>query len=301
MSNAMTEFKITSDLSALREQVISANFAEVRAWLEENLAPYRDMAVTADDLAAAKTYRASIRKVKDRIEQSRKEAKSAALSAYSEFESKCKELTGLCDEAANALDSRVKTIENAEKEAKLAEIRKAYDGIALGELKAFCAWETVYNQKWENKGFSIDAAVEEIRARVSRTADDLAAIRVAGGPDTVPLLQWYMQTHDLSAVLCRASELKTMREREAERKRREAEDAIKQKSTPTGINVHESMDSTLGADEKSVQQAEYSNAAIGLKDSEMVTVDFRVTCTKRQLSALGAYMKQSGIRYGRCD
>lgn len=308
MSGAMTEFKITSDLSALRQQVISANFAEVKAWLEENLAPYRDMAVSADDLSTAKTYRASIRKVKDRIEQIRKEAKSAALEAYSAFEVKCRELTGLCDEAANAIDGQVNAIENEEADAKIAEIRAAYDKTAVGELLAFCPWDFVYSKKWRNKGVSKETAIADVEAAVGATANDLTAIRATGGPDTAYLLDVYLQTHDLGTVIRKAADLKAVREREADRKRREAEDAefqkvradaIKQKSTPTGINVHEIMDSTLGADENPVQQAEYSNAAIGLKDSEMVTVIFKVVCTKAQLAALGEYMRKNGIQFGR--
>ena len=279
MSSAMTEFKITSDLSALRQQVISANFAEVRAWLEENLAPYRDMAVTADDLSAAKTYRASIRKVKDRIEQSRKEAKSAALSAYSEFESKCKELTGLCDEAANAIDGQVKDIENEEADAKIAEIRAAYEKIAFGEILAFCPWEFVYSEKWRNKGVSKETAIADVEAAVGATANDLTAIRATGGPDTAYLLDMYLQTHDLGAVIRKSADLKAMREREAARKR-EAEEKERN-------------------DAASAQQLESSNAPIGLEDSEPVTVIFKVVCTKAQLAALGEYMRKNGIQFGR--
>lgn len=34
-------------------------------------------------------------------------------------------------------------------------------------------------------------------------------------------------------------------------------------------------------------------------EPSLVTMDFRVVCTRPQLIALGAYMKQHGIRYGR--
>lgn len=266
MSNAMTEFRITSDLAALRSQIISANFDEVREWLNENLAPYRDMAVTPDEIPTAKTYRANIRKVKDRIEQSRKEAKAAALEAYSAFETKCKELTGLCDEAANNIDAQVKAFEDAEKREKIAAIRADYDSHITDEIQPFCPWEYVFNPKWENKGYSIDAAKEEICERIVLTESDLAAIRDMGGEDTPYLLDAYRQTHNLSAVIRKAADLKAMREQEASRKSEEDENLA-----------------ILGAEE----------------DEPRVTVVFKVECTKAQLAALGEYMKRNGIQYGR--
>ena len=79
MSSAM-EFRITSDLNAVRNQIIDANFAECQAWLEENLAPYRGMVVTEEAIGAAKKYRANIRSLAGRIDEYRKMAKAAALA-----------------------------------------------------------------------------------------------------------------------------------------------------------------------------------------------------------------------------
>lgn len=266
MSGAMTEFRITSDLSALRKQVIDANFTEVRAWLEENLAPYRDMAVTPDAIPTAKTYRANIRKVKDRIDQSRKEAKAAALAAYSDFETKCKELTGICDEAANAIDVQVKAFEDAEKQEKIEKLHADYVAMTDDELETYCPWEFVYNPKWENKGTSMESALDELKNRLMTTRNDIAAIRGIGGSDTAYLLDVYKQTHDLSDVLRKQGELKAFREQEAARKSQE-----------------EANLAILGADE----------------EEERVTVIFKVDCTKTQLAALGDYMKRNGIKYGR--
>lgn len=288
MSNAMTEFRITSDLSALRQQVIEANFEEVRGWLEENLAPYRDMAVNADDLSTAKTYRASIRKVKERIEQSRKEAKAAALEAYSAFEAKCKELTGLCDDAANAIDAQVKSIEQAERDAKIAEIRTAYNELAEGELADFYPWERFYNPKWENKGCTVEAAAQEISRGLADTVNDLNTIRQMGGDDTAYLLDVYKQTHDLSAVVRKASELQTMREREAARKL-QAEENAKQEA-------HRFEQTVKAAQTPVIASAAANDEG---RAEPLVTVSFRVQCTKTQLTALGQYMKANGIRYGR--
>ena len=282
MSGAMTEFKITSDLSALRQQVIDANFDEVRAWLIENLAPYRDMAVSADDLSTAKSYRANIRKVRDRIDQSRKEAKAAALEAYTLFEAKCKELTGLCDETANDIDAKVKAFEDAERKEKIENLHAEYVALTNDELELYCPWENIFDPKWGNKSFPYDHAFAEINAALSQTKVDIEAIREMGGSDTPYLLDVYKQTHSMTAVVRKASELQTMREREEARKR-EAEEAA--------ARAKERFAQTISAAQAPVIEAE---------DEPIVTVSFRVTCTKAQLTALGQYMKQNGIKYGRC-
>lgn len=298
MSGAMTEFRITSDLSALRGQVIDANFAEVREWLDENLAPYRSMAVSSDDLSTAKSYRASIRKVKDRIEQSRKEAKAAALAAYSEFESKCKELTGLCDEAANAIDSQVKAIEDAEKKEKIDALHAEYVAMTDDETESFLPWGAVNNPKWENKGYAFDTAVSEIRAAIENTRDELATIRSMGGDDTPYLLDVYRQTRDLSAVVRKASELKTMRQREEQRAR---DEAFRRQEELRRRQEAERM-----AAEKTGLTAESSNAPVIQSESPNIAVErycvsFRVNGTKTQLAALAKFMKDNEIRYARIE
>lgn len=277
MSEAMTEFRITSDLSTLRGQVIEANFAEVREWLDTNLAPYREMAVTPDTMSTAKQYRANIRKVRDRIDESRKEAKNAALAAYSAFETKCKELTGLCDEAANAIDAQVKELEEAEKQEKISTLRNGYLELADDEIESYCPWGVINNPKWANKGYSADTALEEIRNAIQNTRDDLATIRGMGGDDTPYLLDIYRQTRNISTVVRKASELKTMRQREEQRAREEANRREQtQKESPATAK-----EEPAPAQEK------------------LFTVTFKVTCTKEKLTALGNYMKQNGIQYGR--
>lgn len=277
MSEAMTEFRITSDLSTLRGQVIEANFSEVREWLDTNLAPYREMAVTPDTMSTAKQYRANIRKVRDRIDESRKEAKNAALAAYSAFETKCKELTGLCDEAANAIDAQVKELEEAEKQEKISTLRNGYLELADDEIESYCPWGVINNPKWANKGYSADTALEEIRNAIQNTRDDLATIRGMGGDDTPYLLDIYRQTRNISTVVRKASELKTMRQREEQRAREEANRREQaQKESPATAK-----EEPAPAQEK------------------LFTVTFKVTCTKEKLTALGNYMKQNGIQYGR--
>lgn len=297
MSGAMTEFKIISDLNALRQQVIEANFEEVRGWLDENLAPYRAIAVTADDLPAAKTYRANIRKVRDRIDQSRKEAKAAALEAYTAFEVKCKELTGLCDEAANAIDAQVKAIEDAEKREKIEKLHAEYIAATDDEMELYCPWERVYNEKWGNKGYRYDDAVEEIQAALYLSRHDLISIREIGGNDTPYLLDIYKQTHDLNAVIRKSRELKELREREEAQRRKEAERAAQEAERQKQLNAIAS--SAPVADPAPAIDEKTEEAMPEIVDRRTFTVTFRVYATREQLADLSDFLKKNNIRYER--
>ena len=216
------EFEITTNLETIKNQQITANFEAVSAWLDEELAPYKLMIVTADMIPSAKTYRANLRKVRDRIDQYRKEAKQAALAPYNVFEQRCKELTGKIDDAANNLDSQVKAYEKMEADAKIAEIKGAYDSFQSNEAKEFLPWEMLVNPKWENKGYKSVDAQNEIYNALSQTVRDLAAIRSMGGDNVAYLLDVYRQTHDISAVVRKNAEINARKSIE-EQRRREAE------------------------------------------------------------------------------
>lgn len=277
----MVEFRITSNLDALRGQIIEANFDEVQAWLTTNLEPYRNMVVTEDEVPTAKTYRANIRKVADRIDQSRKEAKAAALQAYSAFEAKCKTLTGLCGEAATALDDQIKAYETREREDKISGLRAYYEDFP-DDVRHYVSWERVFNPAWGNKGYSIVTARSDIDAAMSGAEKDVSMIRSIGKENTAYLLDYY-KTHDLRSVLEKNAAL--ISEQEAETRR--AEEMQKRRESSMQATVTRSAPPVL------------PEPAAPTVDSETVTVDFRVTCTRAQLAGLRDYLVQSGIKYGK--
>lgn len=278
------EFNVSQEaLAVVRNTVIEANFAECEAALTEMMTPYMTMVVTEDGIAAAKNDRASIRKVAGRIDEMRKTVKKAYTEPLKEFEDKCKALVAICDDGAANLDGQIKAFEDAEKQAKIDEIREAYAGMVDEEIESFLPWGAVNNPKWGNKAYAVETAVGEIRLSVENTRNDIATIREMGGDDTPYLLDVYRQTRNLSTVVRKASELKTMRQREELRAQEEAERAKR---------AVERFDQAINVAQAPVIEAE-------IEDDPLVTVSFKVTCTKAQLTALGDYMKRSGIKYGR--
>lgn len=308
----MIEFRITSDLQELRKQAIEANFDETKAWLTENLEPLRTMAVTPESMSQCKQYRASIRKVSARIDESRKMAKAAALEAYSSFEAKCKELTALCEEAANALDVQIKAMEEEAKQAKKNRLAE-YFAQVVGDMAEWLTFDDCFNPKWLNATYAEGTAQADICAVIDKCRADLSAIRALHSDFETTLLEEYTRTRNISAVLVKNETLSRMKAAEKERRRKEAEAAAKyaaaqQQKAPLKPECIGELDEyevvgIVGTVEP--QQAQQGNDLVDEDGCEMpdaanvpeYKVDFRVFGTARQLDGLKAYMQKNGIRF----
>lgn len=306
------EFRITTDLAPLRQFQIEANFEETKAWLTENLEPLRTMAVTPESAAQAKQYRAAVRKVRDRIDESRKMAKAAALEAYSSFETKCKELTALCEEAANALDVQIKAMEEAAKQEKKGWLA-AYFAQVVGDMAEWLTFDDCFNPKWLNATYPESTAQMDINASIDRCRADLNAIRALHSEFETTLLDEYTRTRNISAVLVKNETLGRMKDAEEDRRRKEAEAAAKyaaaqQQKAPLKPECIGELDEyevvgIVGTVEP--QQAQQGNDLVDEDGCEMPAaanvpeykVDFRVFGTARQLDGLKAYMQKNGIRF----
>lgn len=309
----MIEFRITSDLQELRKQAIEANFEETKAWLTENLEPLRTMAVTPESAAQAKQYRAAVRKIRDRIDESRKMAKAAALEAYSSFETKCKELTALCEEAANALDVQIKAMEEAAKQEKKDRLA-AYFAQVVGDMAEWLTFDDCFNPKWLNATYAESTAQMDVCAAIDRCRADLNAIRALHSEFETTLLDEYTRTRNISAVLVKNETLGRMKAAEEERKRKEAEAAAKYEAAMEEVN--RVADETMRQAEQKASETgrsvaetlgELSHPVNDLVDEDghempaaqepEYKVDFRVFGTARQLDGLKAYMQKNGIRF----
>lgn len=306
------EFRITTDLAPLRQFQIEANFEETKAWLTENLEPLRTMAVTPESAAQAKQYRAAVRKVRDRIDESRKMAKAAALEAYSSFETKCKELTALCEEAANALDVQIKAMEEAAKQEKKGWLA-AYFAQVVGDMAEWLTFDDCFNPKWLTATYPESTAQMDINAAIDRCRADLNAIRALHSEFETTLLDEYTRTRNISAVLVKNETLGRMKDAEEDRRRKEAEAAAKyaaaqQQKAPLKPECIGELDEyevvgIVGTVEP--QQAQQGNDLVDEDGCEMPAaanvpeykVDFRVFGTARQLDGLKAYMQKNGIRF----
>lgn len=299
MSGAM-EFSISTDLTPLRNFDIQANFEECKAWLDENLAPYRTMVVTEDGIASAKSYRATIRKVAARIDECRKMAKEAAMQSYKPFEEKCKALTALCDESAANLDGQIKAFDEAKKAEKSERLRSFFNQ-SIGEMNDFLTFDAIYNPRWMNATYSEEQARKDIICEIAKCSNAVESLRALHSEFETTLLDEFRRTHDLASCLKRNEHLMRLKEIEEARKRmrREQEQDVVNKlaaartaEAPAPKPAEPPEPKELREDARPEQMAELP------KTFELV---FRVRGTADQLNGLKQYMKENGIQYGRAD
>lgn len=193
------EFQITTDLSTL-PQAIDFNFEAMKSELDTKLEHYRSLVVTEDGIKEAKEDRAALNKLKAAIDDRRKEIKKQCLAPYDSFERKCRELTGMIDEASRSIDGQVKAFEEQEKVQKRQQLEEAWAFVADG-LTEVISFSQVFNPKWLNKTVRLDAASLEMEAKVSRIRKDIETLRSMNLSNEVPALAKYYETLDISAAI----------------------------------------------------------------------------------------------------
>ena len=177
------------------------NFEEIKAWLAARLDGYRNLVYSEDSLKLAKADKAELTRLKKALDERRKEIKAVYLAPYLAVEAQIKELTAMIDEPLSEIDGFVKRAQEADREAKHAEIKRYYDGISgpLGDLaERVFASEAFYDKKWDNASTKVKVWQDALREKVARAAADLRTIQQTGGSQTPALISRYIETMDMA-------------------------------------------------------------------------------------------------------
>lgn len=299
MSGAM-EFSISTDLTPLRNFDIQANFDECKAWLDENLAPYRTMVVTEDGIASAKSYRATIRKVASRIDECRKMAKEAAMQSYKPFEEKCKALTALCDESAANLDGQIKAFDEAKKAEKSKRLRSFFNQ-SIGEMNDFLTFDAIYNLRWMNATYSEEQARKDIICEIAKCSNAVESLRALHSEFETTLLDEFRRTHDLAACLKRNENLLRLKKIEETRKRIRHEQEQDVSNKLAVARTTEAPTPKIVEPPRTEEPREIARPEQTEETPQRFELVFRVRGTAEQLNGLKQYMKENGIQFGRAD
>ena len=308
-----TEIRMITDLDKALPQSIAFNFEEVKTWLTENLASYKNMVVTEDEIGAAKADKAKISKLSKTISEQRIAIKKRYLEPYNDFEEKMKELSGMCDEAAKNIDVQVKVFEEKRKAEKREGLKAYFNSI---NTQPWLAFERVENPRWMNVTYDVETARADIQNAVNNISDNVAIIELNGGEFESELLLEYQKTLDIGAAMRRGSELRNMKqEREARKAAQEAAERAKREA----IAAHEAAmekaqreqaerNAQRKIEEETARRAEELLNSSNLShvegmenaQAEPVSVlDFRCFVTAAQKAALRDWLNANGIRFCR--
>lgn len=297
-----TEIRMITDLDKAVPQSLDFNFEEVKAWLGENLAAYRNMVVTEDGIAAAKSDKAKIRKISSAISEQRIAVKKRYLEPYNAFEANMKELSGMCDEASKNIDDQLKKFEEQRKAQKQNDLLAFYQ---TQNAPAWLTFERIENPRWMNVTFSMDDAQKEITEKVNAVNADVESISGFDAEFADEMLLEYRKTLNVSGAIQRGNELRRMKQ-ERERRRAEQEAAEKARTAEREEAERRRAEAAIAAKqareaaEMAEQAEEPTQEPAEQPEEEPVQIlDFRVYVTQEQKIALRDWLKENGIRVTR--
>lgn len=287
------EFEVITDLTPVTETRIDTNFAAVKEWLEEELAPYATMIVSPDAIGSAKKTRAEIRKVADSIDSQRKTIKKQWLRPYEEYEAKCKELTGIVNAAVSNIDGQIKAMENEIKEQKRSEL-EAFFAENSADISDYISFDDVFDLRMLNSTYAQKDAEENILWQLGQVRNDIDAIRGLESPYEASMLSEYGKSHNLGKALAEGKRLEAIQKAEEERKAKELAETFSEEETP--------------ADETTAPQMPIQPPPVQFirpmdepepPKPKLFTLRFEVTGTPEAFSALKRCMTANGMEYAK--
>lgn len=244
------------------------DMATIREQLEQNLAYYRGIIYTDDNIKSAKDNRAILNKAKSVIEDARKAYKEKCLEPYKAMEPQIKELVDMIDEQRSHIDMTVKDYENRQKEEKELEVKAYYDkkAFVLGEY-AESLYESLRDPKWLNASTGKAKYEEGVQIAINNALADINEIKAFKSPFEASLIETYINSLSMETVRAKNEEL---------------------------INACKSI--TSNSAKLSPEQAVANQEAKMTSDSDEGTL-LKVHASQSQLNQITDFLKAIGVEY----
>lgn len=173
--------------------VITANFDEYNAWLDEGLKKYQGIVVTEEQIPDCKKMRAELNKIEKAINSRKVEIKKEFLKPYTEFEEQTKALMKKVSDCSQAIDNQIKAFEEKEKADKYDRIKTWWQ--ENGELVPF---EKVYDSRLLQKGVTEKGWQDALNAKVQSFREDVKIIEGMDAEQKAFMMNDYVITLSLA-------------------------------------------------------------------------------------------------------
>lgn len=148
--------------------VITFNFEEVKASLEEGLAKYSNIIVTDENLKDCKNVQKDLSKLRRELDTYRKDTKREMEKPIKEFEGQCKELIGLIDKVEKPIKSNIEVYDNKKREEKKLFAEKYINKLIVeNELTPKFADQLTVIPKYLNLSASQKSVREDLEQRAA--------------------------------------------------------------------------------------------------------------------------------------
>ena len=216
--------------------LISANFEEIKEELASITKAYEGLCYTDDTMSSAKSDVATLRKIKNAIDEKRKEVKKENAIPFEEFEKGCKELIKMIDDVINPIDKQIKTYQEEKKLKKKEEIVKMWDSLNPDE---WILLAEVFKESWFNASKSLKSIKEEMMEHISSKRMDVKTIMATESKYAEQGAEFYKRTGDIAGAIRKIMELE---EQERRIKEEIKQEEIKQEEKAVVISEEASID-----------------------------------------------------------
>lgn len=285
--------------------VITCEYAALGAYVESQIKKFDGLVIADDQVKDAEKIMADLNKMKNLIEDRRKEIKDEISAPYTEFEKNIKPIVKRIDEVRGNIKEQV----DAFKEKEKAEKKKRICDWWKENGKQNIPIEKIWNEQWLNKGTTDKQWQADLKQRKERITADLAMIVSLGDQDKINfLLTDYIQTLDITASMQnwdqheqarRAAEEERQRI-EQERAERAARQAAEQARREAERAKQAQMEN-VPAEPRTAPQAPQTAPQEPAKDNPndyLYTREFKcIDMTYEQIWALNNFMKEMKIKF----
>lgn len=264
------------------EQGIS-NYSALIAWAKERTSTYEGLIVQEGSIPSAKADVASLRKLAKDASDYRIQIKKDHEAKIADTINQLKELTDIFSSAAEKIAVQIRAFDEKEKDAKRDAIIEYWDE-HVGDLNNLVSisHEKIWNDKWLNKGTSMDSIKETIDKILSEIHESIYTIRGMQVQHESEMISEYLQTLDLKTAIQRR---KMLEEQEA----RIAEMKAKQEAARQQIASDYAKKAPVEPAQKPV------TAPIADKIEQ---IDIRIWVNAEQKAKFREFLRSSGIKYG---
>lgn len=257
-----------------------ANFEPLKAWALEQVSAYKGLIVEEDGIASAKTDCAKLRKIAKSASDYRISIKKEHEAKIAKTMEQLKEITDIFNGAAADIDAQVKEFDEKRKEEKRSAIGKIYTD-NIQDMEQFLPLQKIWNEKWMNKGYGLDAITKEIKAQVAAVEDGIKTIQLLGTKYESQMISAFLEAYNMNDALKKKAELEQIdaemeRIRKAQEEEQQNEEQVREQEEPKA--------------QEEVPQAEIE---------QTFRLAFEVYGTHKKLTALVDYLRASGMEYKR--
>jgi cell division septation protein DedD len=278
------------DLRVIRQEqpVIEINFDEIKNNLKESVQEYSNLVVTDTTLPMCKAKQKELAGIRIKIDNYRKEVKKEMSKPIDEFESKCKQLIGLVEEAEKPLKEGIQVFDDKKREEKrqiaLSIIKAA---IEHHGLKPKYAEQLSVLDKYTNLTSKASEVKEDVEQRVfilmgeQKKEEEMLEI-IQDTIDTVnKTIKTPLSMADFQRLIDRGISPKDVIAEVNSR----AEQIRKAENPPPEPTVQQAPPQPEPAKE------------VAKEPDAMYFVELRVTGTKLDIANLGQYLRGNGYTY----